>query len=237
MSELLKQVQNELRLYSSPKKAESSIRFFKTGKGQYGEGDKFIGVTVPEIRLVVKKYWKNLSIQETLDLLHSAFHEERLCAVIILGEKFKKGTSELKDEIYRLYLKNSSYINNWDLVDSSAHIIVGPYLEERNKEVLEKLAKSELLWDRRIAMLATFHYIRKGENSTAFKIAKLLLNDKEDLMHKAVGWMLREISKKSGDNIVIDFLKANYKQLPRTTLRYAIERMPNKDKYLIGDFS
>lgn len=233
---MIQNFRSDLKKLGNSEKAKHSMRFFKTGKGEYGEGDKFIGITVPEMRNVVKKYWKELTLDETIELLHSDIHEERLCAVIILTAKFNKGDAVEKEKIYKLYLANAKQVNNWDIVDSSAHLIVGPFLEDKDRSILKKLAVSKLIWERRIAMIATFHYIRKSDFKDALQIAKLLLQDKEDLIHKAVGWMLREMGKHGGEKEVRSFLKNNYKELPRTTLRYAIERFSDKDKLLKGIF-
>lgn len=233
----LKQLQVELRSLGNPAKALISTRFFKTAKGQYGHGDIFLGITVPETRLLVKKY-EQLSLEDVLKLLSSKFHEERLCALLIMVAKFEKGDEELREEIFKAYLKNSKHVNNWDLVDSSADKIVGAYLYDKKPDILFKLVYSEMLWERRIAMLATFHHIKQGQAALAFSIAEKLLGDKEDLMHKAVGWMLREIGKRCSQAAEEEFLKKHYSKLSRTTLRYAIERFEKKKrlKYLRGEF-
>lgn len=229
-------IKKDLRSLSNPAKAQILQRFFKTGKGQYGEGDKFIGVIVPNIRKVVDLYWKETSINDCLELLHSPVHEERLCSLLILVKKFEK-EKNLQKDIYYLYLKNTKYINNWDLVDLTAQHVVGKYLEDKDKKVLFELAQSKNLWERRIAILSTFYYICQKNPAETLKIAKILLNDKEDLIHKAVGWMLREVGKRCFQKNLEDFLKENYKTMPRTMLRYAIERLPeNKRKmYLNGN--
>ncbi len=224
-AEVLKKLQN----LADPIKAKNSAWFFKTGPGQYGEGDVFIGLTVPQIRSVVKGT-RGLALSEIEILLHSPLHECRLAALLILVKQYEKGNESQKKGIYDFYLNNTKYINNWDLVDSSAAHIIGTHLANKPRKVLEKLAKSSLLWDRRIAMISTFYFIRKGDYKDAFSIATLLLSDKEDLMHKAIGWMLREIGKNCGEEILKKFLAKHYSQLPRTCLRYAIERFPANER-------
>lgn len=217
------QVSQALQAFAKPEKATHAQRFFKTGKGEYAEGDLFLGVTVPEQRIIAKNYSK-LSLKEIQLLLKSPYHEERLTALLILVKQFQRSNPQTREEIYMLYIAHTAYINNWDLVDSSAEHIVGPWLEDKNKELLIQLANSPLLWERRIAMLATFHYIKKGNSEWALKVATLLLQDKEDLMHKAVGWMLREIGKRCSVLEEESFLENHFATMHRTTLRYAIER-------------
>ena len=226
----------DLRKFASTEKAKNLARFFKTGPGQYGEGDQFIGVTVPQSRTVAKKY-KNLPFEEPPTLLHSRIHEERLVALLILIEQFNSASREDEEtceKIYRFYLDNTTYINNWDLVDLSASRIVGPYLEDKPKAILRKLALSKSLWERRIAMISTSHYIWNGDPKWGLEIAKTLLNDKHDLIHKAVGWMLREIGKNCSEKVLTDFLDKHAATMPRTMLRYAIEKFPEekRQKYL-----
>lgn len=224
-----------LRKLADPERAEHSARYFKTGQGQYGEGDRFLGIRVPEIRAQVKKY-EAVSLAVIQTLLLSAIHEERLFALLLLVRKFEQGDDREKTAIYDLYLKNTHRINNWDLVDSSASQIVGRQLETRDKKLLFKLVKSASIWDRRIAIISTFHFIRNDQFEHALKLAGHLLQDKEDLIHKAVGWMLREIGKR---NVAVekDFLRTHYKTMPRTMLRYAIEKFPEQErkKYLTGE--
>lgn len=227
-----KQVEYELKKHGSPKKAEASAWFFKTAKGQYGYGDKFIGVSVPEQRLIAKKF-KELALDEIQKLLNSKLHECRLTALIILVNQFKRADEKMRKEIYNFYLANTKNINNWDLVDSSASQIVGAYLLDKDHRLLYKYVSSASMWERRIAVISTFAFIARNDFDDTIKLAKLLMNDKEDLMHKAVGWALREIGKK--DITVLDnFLKENAHLLPRTTLRYAIEKYPEatRKKYL-----
>ncbi|MCU0652883.1 MAG: DNA alkylation repair protein [Candidatus Pacebacteria bacterium] len=223
-------IKKELRQGASEQKARDLRRFFKTGPGEYAEGDKFLGVMVPQTRGVVANYWKEISLVEIAGLLTSKFHEERLLALLVMVKKFEKGAAEEQKKIFDLYLASTKHINNWDLVDLSAPRIVGAYLEGKDKMILEKLANSKNLWERRIAMLAVFWFISKGEPSHALKIVEILVNDKEDLIHKAVGWGLREIGKRCGQDIEEGFLKNHYKTMPRTMLRYAIERFDGKKR-------
>jgi 3-methyladenine DNA glycosylase AlkD len=206
--------------------------FFKTGPGQYGEGDIFLGIVVPKQRILVKKY-KELDFDSIQDLLNSKIHEHRLVGALILVEKYKKSDKE-KDEnskkkIFEFYLKNAKNINNWDLVDLSAQNIVGKYLLDKNKAILYKLVKSNNLWEKRIAILSTFEFIKNNKFDDSLKIAELLINDKHDLIHKAVGWMLREIGKRNQE-IEESFLKKHCKKMPRTMLRYAIEKFDEKKR-------
>jgi 3-methyladenine DNA glycosylase AlkD len=225
----------ELRKYASPEKAAILSRFFKTGKGEYGEGDCFIGVVVPDIRGIVKKFYKSITLAETLKILKSKIHEERLLSLLILAAKFDKADNKEQAVICQAYLKHTAYINNWDLVDLSAHYILGRYLVDKDRGILYRLAKSKNIWERRVAILSTFYFIRQKDFKDAFAIADILLNDRHDLIHKAVGWMLREVGKR--DQVAEEkFLKPRYKKMPRTMLRYAIEKFPeNKRKaYLLG---
>lgn len=227
-------IKKRLKQLANKEKAEVLQRFFKTGPGEYGEGDVFIGVKVPDLRKVAKDF-QDIATEDVIVLLESAIHEERLLALLILVRKYVKGNETAKKRIYRLYLKKTKFINSWDLVDGSAHYIVGDYLMDKNKAPLYRLTKSEDLWERRIAILATFYFIKHGKYEETLKIAKILLTDREDLIHKAVGWMLREIGKR--DMIFEEmFLKQHYKEMPRTMLRYAIEKFPEpkRQKYLKG---
>jgi len=232
----VKDIQKRLKKIGSKKQAAISRKFFKTGPGEYGEGDVFIGIKVPELRKLVKEY-HDLPLREVQTLLTSKIHEERLLSLFILIRQFSKGDEPAKKAVYDLYLKNAMKINNWDLVDASAEHIVGAYLIDKNKKPLERLAKSKNLWQRRISILATFHFIKRNKFSETLKIAKKLLSDQEDLIHKAVGWMLREIGKRHLPTEE-DFLKAHYKTMPRTMLRYAIEKFPEpkRQRYLKGKF-
>lgn len=227
----------DLQKLANKGRAEHSARYFKTGKGGYGEGDIFAGLTVPEVREVAKKY-KDLPLKEVEDLLHSNIHEYRLTALIILT--YKKLTKEIVD----LYLKNTKYINNWDLVDLSSHEILGTWLLVKPRDMLYKLAQSKNIWERRIAIISTFAFLRKKELVDSMKLAELLLHDEHDpstrsarsgqaLMQKAVGWALREVGKRD-EKVLVEFLAKHYKSMPRTTLRYAIEKFSpaRRKKYL-----
>ncbi|MCP4300929.1 MAG: DNA alkylation repair protein [Gammaproteobacteria bacterium] len=223
-----------LRANADEKIAEHSARFFKSGKGEYGEGDRFLGIRVPVIRKQVK-HFRNAPERAVLALLRSPYHEERLFGVLLFVDQYKRGDDEKKARICALYLDNRRYVNNWDLVDSSAHFIVGPQLVEGSPEPVYELARSTELWDRRIAMMATYHCIRQNDFKDALKIARILRDDKHDLIHKVVGWMLREIGNRDRQ-AEERFLKANYKNMPRTMLRYAIEKFPaaRRKAYLSG---
>ncbi|MEM6255977.1 MAG: DNA alkylation repair protein [Cyanobacteria bacterium P01_D01_bin.156] len=230
----VEQIRQTLKALADPAIAEHSRRFFKTGKGDYGEGDQFLGIRVPVLRSHVKQY-QVTSLADIQQLLKSPFHEERLLALLLLVHQFKKGSATTKTGIYQLYLEHTNYVNNWDLVDSSAPQIVGAYLETRDRQVLYKLVQSHSLWDRRIAIMATFEFIRNHQFEDTLQLSAQLLDDGEDLIHKAVGWMLREIGKR--DRIVeTTFLKAHYQTMPRTMLRYAIEKFPAEERqaYLNG---
>ena len=233
---IAKEVVNALKLVATEERRKVNEWFFKTGKGEYGYGDIFLGITVPDLRRIAKKFSQEISLQELTELIQSPIHEVRLCALIILVDKYNK---EEPDRIYHYYLKHLNSVNNWDLVDTSAPHIVGDYLynnPEKSKILLE-FSHSENLWVRRISIVSTFTFIRKNEFKKTLEISKLLLNDEHDLIHKAVGWMLREIYKR--DEVLIKrFLRQNYAQIPRTTLRYAIERMDKEERllYLKGNF-
>jgi 3-methyladenine DNA glycosylase AlkD len=219
---------------ADPAQALILQRFFKTGPGEYGEGDLFLGIKVPILRSLVKKHYRNTRLADIKKLLHSPYHEKRLFALLLLVAKFK--TKDYRQEIFDLYLNNTRHINNWDLVDQSSPYIVGDFLQNRSRAPLYALAKSNDLWEKRIAMVATFHFIRQGESTTALEIAAILLHDTHDLIHKAVGWMLRETGKRCALETEEAFLRQHYKDMPRTMLRYAIERFPEKKRqaYLTG---
>lgn len=224
---MINQLKQDLQNLSNPEKAKIYQRFFKTGKGQYGEGDIFLGLTSAEQQSVVKKYL-NLSLNDIQELLNSKIHEYRSSAISILVRQYKKTKDE---KLVEFYLKNTKKVNNWDLVDGSAHKILGEHLLDKNKEILYKLAKSENIWERRIAIISTFQFIRNNQFEDTLKISEILLHDKHDLIHKAVGWMLREIGKRDQE-VEEEFLKKYYKVMPRTMLRYAIERFEeNKRKF------
>lgn len=261
---MIRNLQKDLRKVATPEKAKASSWFFKTGKGQYGYGDKFLGVTVPEQRTIAKKY-EDLGLEDLQSLLKSEYHEERLVALFILVLQFQKVTkgsgsliksgmtrshslkngnskiasekaprNDRRKEIFEFYLKNTKCINNWDLVDSSAHKIVGAYLLDKDRSILYKLAKSDNLWERRIAIISTGQFIGNKEFKDTFQIASILLDDKHDLIQKAVGWMLREVGKRVSKKELENYLLTRYKTMPRTMLRYAIEHFPpeNRQKYL-----
>jgi 3-methyladenine DNA glycosylase AlkD len=231
----LLEIQKQLRRLADKKIAEHSQRFFKTAEGQYGHGDRFLGIRVPVLRKIAKQY-RGVSIDVAYRLLKSEFHEERLIALILLVDMFKKENDEGKRDIYKLYLENTKFINNWDLVDCSAEHIVGSYLLYGDKRSLYELAVSDMLWERRISIMSTFCFIKHDEFDDTLKIAEIILADKEDLIHKAVGWMLREIGKRDIEAEEI-YLKKYYRQMPRTMLRYAIEKFPERkrQKYLKGN--
>jgi 3-methyladenine DNA glycosylase AlkD len=224
----------EIQELGDPVRAVHSLRFFKTGPGQYGEGDKFLGLTVPMMRGLVRKY-RDLDDGAALELLESSWHEERLVALLLLVEGYDRVDEWRRNRIHRAYLANTRQINNWDLVDASAEYIVGLHLDARDLALLERLTRSKNMWERRIAIVSTFHFIKRNDFRPTLKIAELLLRDSHDLIHKSVGWMLREVGKR--DRKTLDgFLKRHYQQMPRTMLRYAIERHPERvrKQYLAG---
>jgi 3-methyladenine DNA glycosylase AlkD len=234
----LQQLKQELKQAANPEKAKDLQRFFKTGKGEYAEGDIFLGIQVPITRQIIKNHF-NLTYQELAELLNSKFHEERLSALLILNQKFKKAKKDHKERyyIYNFYLKNTKGINNWDLVDLSAPNIPGEFLfKNQDQSMLRHLAQSQNIWERRIAILSTLAFIKNRKFGESLAIAKMLLNDEHDLIHKAVGWMLREIGKRNQE-VLETFLNQNYKTMPRTMLRYAIEKFPEdlRQKYLKGE--
>lgn len=219
------QIISALRRFADKKRKDNLQRYFKTGKGEYGEGDIFLGITVPQIRSVAKEF-KDTSFQDVERLLCNLEHEIRLCALLILVGKARQD----KKKAYEIYISNTRYINNWDLVDLTAPDIVGGYLNGKDKRILEKLAQSNSLWERRIAIMATFYFIKKGQCEDSFKIAQILLYDKHDLIHKAVGWMLREAGKRCSLEKEEDFLKKYASEMPRTMLRYAIEKFSQEKR-------
>jgi 3-methyladenine DNA glycosylase AlkD len=228
-------IRRELRRSADPADAAFLQRYFKTGPGEYGEGDRFLGVRVPQVRRV-SKAGRALPLDIVITLLRSRWHEERLLALFILVERYRRGGEADRDSIFRAFLANTSRINNWDLVDQSAGRIVGAHTDPGEIGVLERLAGSDNLWERRIAMMATSHYIGQGVFGPTFRVASLLLTDPEDLIHKAVGWMLREVGKR--DRAAEEaFLKGRYGKMPRTMLRYAIEKFPERRRrqYLAGE--
>ena len=227
---IAKEVINELKILATEERRKSNEWFFKTNKGEYGYGDIFLGVRMPDIRKVAKKFSPKITLKELTELIQSPIHEVRLCALIILVNQYKKGNFS---KIFEYYIRQINFINNWDLVDSSAPYIVGDYLYNNPDErsILFEFVHSENLWVRRISIVSTFTLIKNNQFNETLQIAKILLNDKHDLIHKAVGWMLREVYKRDQD-LIRTFLKQNYAQLPRTTLRYAIERMDEVERLL-----
>jgi 3-methyladenine DNA glycosylase AlkD len=223
-------VQSDLQKLKNKEKAKLLQGYFKTGKGEYAQGDVFIGLTVPQMRVIAKKY-RDLPLGEIEKLLHNKIHEYRLTALIILTHK------KLTKDIVDLYLRNTKYVNNWDLVDLSSHEILGTFLLDKPRTILYKLARSKNIWERRIAVISTFVFLKHNDVSDSLKLATLLRNDPHDLMHKAVGWMLREVGKRD-EKALVGFLATQYKTMPRTMLRYAIEKFPagTRKKYLAGIF-
>ena len=233
---MIKQIEKDFFKYSDPSKARHSSRFFKTAKGEYGEGDIFLGITNPQIDEIVKKYYKDISLKGLMYFLKNKYHDYRMFALKTLVKKYSKcKTEEEKKEIYDLYISNTKYINNWDLVDVTSYKIVGEYLKDRDRKILYTFAKSKDLWKQRISIISTYSFIRNNDFKDTLAISKILLNHEHDLIHKAVGWMLREVGKRDQD-IEERFLKKYYKDMPRTMLRYSIERFEEgkRQKYLKG---
>ena len=230
----LTEIKKEIKKQANPKQAVILQGFFKTGKGEYGEGDVFYGIKVPEQRAIAMQF-KDLSLNDLKSLLNSKIHEERLIAAFILVDQYKRGDEKKKKIIFNFYLKNRKGINNWDLVDLSAPKIVGAYLIDREKDLLYKFANSKDLWEKRISIISTQAFIREHFFEDTLNISKILLNDKHDLIHKAVGWMLREVGNRDIETEE-EFLKKFYKKMPRTMLRYAIEKFPEQKRinYLKG---
>ena len=228
------QILEALQFLSTPEKRDFLPYFFKTGKGQYAEGDKFIGVVVPDSRKLVKEYWQKATLDDVQEILKSEFHEMRLVALLILVTKFEKTKDEKeKKTLVDFYIKNTKYINNWDLVDLSCYKLLGRYCFENQKdEILKKLSNSENMWEKRIAIVATMYHIKKGSHDLTIELALNNLNHSHDLMHKANGWLLREMGKKDEEKL-LNFLKTYYQNMPRTSLRYAIEKL---DEDLRQDF-
>ena len=222
-------IQDEMRALSNPKRAQILSRFFKTGPGEYAEGDQFLGLTVPQTRSMVKKY-SPMPISEVKKVLHSPIHEERLAALLILVAQFRKGDGPSQKKIYEMYLRETRYINNWDLVDVTCEHIVGAFLSNRSREVLDCLTRSKNVWERRISIVSTFHFIKSGYYEDTLRISSLLLQDRHDLIQKAVGWMLREVGKRCSEKILKDFLEKYGAVMPRTMLRYSVERLKPRDR-------
>jgi 3-methyladenine DNA glycosylase AlkD len=230
-----KGIERALRAGADPLVASHHLRFFKCGPGEYGEGDAFLGVKLPALHALLKKY-KSIEVAEAVALLQSKWHEVRLLALMILVHQYERGGEPEREAIYRAYLANTNRINNWDLVDCSAHKIVGAHLRERDNSPLFALAKSESLWERRIAIIATLDFIRRNQFVDTFLISEMLLGDRHDLIHKATGWMMREVGKR--DQAVLErFLRKHSRVMPRTMLRYAIERFSPelRAKYMAKD--
>jgi 3-methyladenine DNA glycosylase AlkD len=229
-------VRSRMKELASPEIAEHSSRFFKTGPGEYGEGDRFHGIRVPVVRKLVRQF-RNLPDRALLSLLRSGMHEERLFAVLLLVDRYDSAPDDaVREAVYRLYLGNMEHVNNWDLVDGSAHRIIGPWLESRDRSLLYELARSDDLWSRRVAIMSTLHMIKQRDFADALAISEILLHDDEDLIHKAVGWMLREVGNR--DCAAEEaFLAAHYRTMPRTMLRYSIEKFPEPLRlaYLKGE--
>lgn len=230
-------LKRELQAAGTPERALGAARFFKTSKGEYGEGDVFLGITVPDLRRIARRY-RGLSLAEAERLLHAKEHECRLAALLVLVAQYERGDQALQREILDLYLRNTQYINNWDLVDASCREIVGTHMRTGSRKLLTKLAKSKSLWERRIAMVATMALVRDGDLDDALRIAEMLLDDKHDLIHKAVGWVLRVVGDEDRAAL-LGFLRTHYARLPRTALRYAIEHFSpaQRKQMLAGDFS
>lgn len=229
------EIQTALAAVGNAETAAFLQKFFKTGPGEYGEGDLFRGIRVPALRQLVKTV-QSVPLSDVVELLHSAFHEDRLLALLLLVRLYAKGSAAQRSQIYALYLSNTPFINNWDLVDSSAEQIVGAYLWDKDRAPLYNLAASSSLWERRIAIMATFHFIKRGDFTPTQDLAERLLTDREDLIHKAVGWMLREIGNRNRQ-AEVGFLKVHYRRMPRTMLRYALEKFPEEERqqYLKGE--
>jgi 3-methyladenine DNA glycosylase AlkD len=222
------QIKKRLRQLANPERAIVSLRYFKTGPGQYGAGDKFLGNTVPDLRKISKEF-SELPANDVLELLHSEIHEERVLALLILNLQFQRGTEVERKTIHRLFLNNLEWVNNWDLVDCSAPLLIGEYLLQSESKLLDRLAASTNLWERRMAIVSTLAFIKRNRSDATIRIARVLINDKEDLIHKATGWMLREMGKRNLD-VLKQFLDANALKMPRTMLRYAIEKFPEPER-------
>jgi 3-methyladenine DNA glycosylase AlkD len=231
----LTEIRRETRELADPQVAEFLQRFFQTGRGQYGEGDRFLGIRVPKLRRVARRY-RSLPREEVVELLRSPWHEERLLALRLLVEQYRRGSDVDRQAIYTIYLSHARYINNWDLVDASAEHILGAHLDPEHFTVLEEMARSESVWERRMAIMSSFHWIKQGVFLPTLHLATVLLDDSHDLIHKAVGWMLREVGKRDMEREE-EFLRESYRMMPRTMLRYAIEHFPGRrrQQYLRGE--
>ena len=231
MKQITKTITSELQALTNAEKREIFPRFFKAGKGEYGEGDRFLGVTVPNIRAIAKLH-KDISIEEIRELIQSEWHEVRLCALIIMVEKSKKKDEALRKELFNLYLSQTKRINNWDLVDLSCRFIIGEYLLDKSRDILYHLAQSSLLWDNRIAIVSTYAFIRKGQLEDTYALSDLMMQHPHDLMHKAIGWMLREAGKRNPERLY-DYVMSHRADMPRTMLRYAIEKFSPKERTIL----
>ena len=225
----------DLRARINKEKAAFFPRFFRTGPGEYGEGDLFLGVTVPNLRQVAKKHAPRLTLNDLEEMLQSPYHEIRLLSLIVMTLKYEQGNADVKGEMVELYLRNLHRINNWDLVDTSAHKIIGAYLYNRDRGLLYDLASRDHLWSQRVSIIASLYMIQKGEFEDTLKLAEILKNHPHDLIHKAVGWMLREVGKRNLQS-ELKFLDSHYRSMPRTMLRYAIEKFeePLRQEFLKG---
>lgn len=231
MEKITKTITSELQALSNAEKREIFPKFFKAGKGEYGEGDRFLGVTVPNIRAIAKLH-KDISLDEIRDLMQSEWHEVRLCALLIMVEKSKKKDEALRQQLFDLYLSQTDRINNWDLVDLSCRFIVGEYLLDKSRDILYQLAHSPLLWDNRIAIVSTYAFIRKGQLEDTYALSDLMMHHPHDLMHKAIGWMLREAGKRDA-NRLYNYVMSHRADMPRTMLRYAIEKFSPAERSIL----
>ena len=231
MEKITKTITSELQALSNAEKREIFPKFFKAGKGEYGEGDRFLGVTVPNIRAIAKLH-KDISLDEIRDLMQSEWHEVRLCALLIMVEKSKKKDEALRQQLFDLYLSQTDRINNWDLVDLSCRFIVGEYLLDKSRDILYQLAHSPLLWDNRIAIVSTYAFIRKGQLEDTYALSDLMMHHPHDLMHKAIGWMLREAGKRDSDRLY-NYVMSHRADMPRTMLRYAIEKFSPAERSIL----
>ena len=231
MKQTTKTITSEFQALSNAEKREIFPKFFKAGKGEYGEGDRFLGVTVPNIRAIAKQY-KNISLNEIRELMQSEWHEVRLCALLIMVEKSKKKDEALRQQLFDLYLSQTDRINNWDLVDLSCRFIVGEYLLDKSRDILYQLAQSPLLWDNRIAIVSTYAFIRKGQLEDTYALSDLMMHHPHDLMHKAIGWMLREAGKRDSERLY-DYVMSHRADMPRTMLRYAIEKFSPAERSIL----
>ena len=231
MEKITKIITSELQALSNAEKREIFPKFFKAGKGEYGEGDRFLGITVPNIRAIAKQY-KNISLNEIRELMQSEWHEVRLCALLIMVEKSKKKDEALRQQLFDLYLSQTDRINNWDLVDLSCRFIIGEYLLDKSRDILYQLAQSPLLWDNRIAIVSTYAFIRKGQLEDTYALSDLMMHHPHDLMHKAIGWMLREAGKRDA-NRLYNYVMSHRADMPRTMLRYAIEKFSPAERSIL----